>query len=260
MIRISTPLLSESILSLKAGDEILLSGTVYTARDAAHKRLVSLIDDLSPLPVDLSGQILYYTGPAPARPRRIIGSAGPTTSSRMDRYTPSLIKSTGLAGVIGKGNRSEDVVKAFRDYKCVYFAATGGAGALLSQCITRAEIVCYEDLGPEAIYKLEVKDFPLFVAIDCGEIICMLVDRRNTLQCRAAHYCAAVQFVLVPRPRSCFRFLVFLLYLFLLAFSFLDSVNMAPDDSGICDNRACPPHCNSSNIAQAGEAFFFQTK
>ena len=167
MIKISTPLSSEPVLSLKAGDEILLSGTVYTARDAAHKRLIALIDSSSPLPLDLAGQILYYTGPAPARPGRVIGSAGPTTSSRMDRYTPSLIKSTGLAGVIGKGNRSDDVIGAFRDYKCVYFAATGGAGALLSQCITRAEIVCYEDLGPEAVYKLEVRDFPLIVAIDC---------------------------------------------------------------------------------------------
>ena len=167
MKNISAPLSAEIIRSLRAGDEILLSGTIYTARDAAHKRLISLLENGEKLPVDLSGQVLYYTGPTPPRPGMAIGSAGPTTSSRMDKYTPSLAAATGLGGIIGKGNRSEEVIKSLKDNTCVYFAAVGGAGALLARQIKSARVVAYPDLGPEAIYKLEVVDFPLIVAIDC---------------------------------------------------------------------------------------------
>ena len=164
---ISTKLTKEIVESLNAGDEVLLNGTIFTARDAAHKRLISLIDRSEKLPVDLRDQILYYTGPTPPKPGYVIGSAGPTTSSRMDSYTPKLIEATGLRGLIGKGNRSKPVIEAMISHGCVYFAAIGGAGALLSKCITKAEIVCYEDLGPEAIYKLDVQDFPVIVATDC---------------------------------------------------------------------------------------------
>jgi fumarate hydratase subunit beta len=166
-ITINTPLTENRIKELNAGDEVLINGTIFTARDAAHKRLTVLIDNHQKLPVDLTNQILYYTGPTPAQPGKVIGSAGPTTSSRMDRYTPKLIQTTRLRGIIGKGNRSPDVIKSFIDYGCIYFAAIGGAGALLSKCITASEIVCYEDLGAEAIYKLTVQNFPAIVAIDC---------------------------------------------------------------------------------------------
>jgi fumarate hydratase subunit beta len=165
-IAITTPLQSTIVESLRAGDEILISGTIFTARDAAHKRLIELIENNKPLPVDLKNQIIYYTGPTPAQPGKVIGSAGPTTGSRMDPYTPLLIKSSGLCGIIGKGNRNSDVKKALVDFGCIYFVAIGGAGALLSKCITASEIVCYEDLGAEAIYKLTVRDFPVIVAID----------------------------------------------------------------------------------------------
>ena len=165
-IAIHTPLDSAVIASLKAGDSVLLSGSILTARDAAHKRLMTLLDKNEPLPLDLKGQILYYSGPTPAAPGRVIGSAGPTTSSRMDRYAPTVMRSTGISAMIGKGNRSACVVKAMKDCGCIYFAATGGAGALISTCILSSEIICYEELGPEAIYKLEVKDLPLIVAID----------------------------------------------------------------------------------------------
>jgi fumarate hydratase subunit beta len=163
---IITPLTEKNVKELNAGDEVLISGIIFTARDAAHKRLTALIDSNQKLPVDLKDQVLYYTGPTPAQPGKVIGSAGPTTSSRMDRYTPKLIQTTRLRGIIGKGNRSPDVIKSFIDYGCIYFAAIGGAGALLSKCITASEIVCYEDLGAEAIYKLTVKNFPAIVAID----------------------------------------------------------------------------------------------
>lgn len=157
----------EIIESLNAGDEVLLNGTIFTARDAAHKLLIALIDKSEKLPLDLRDQILYYTGPTPPKPGSFIGSAGPTTSSRMDSYTPKLIEATGMRGMIGKGNRSKAVVDAMISHGCVYFAAIGGAGALLSKCINKSEIVCYEELGPEAIYKLNVEDFPVIVAIDC---------------------------------------------------------------------------------------------
>jgi fumarate hydratase subunit beta len=160
------PLDDAAVRALRAADRVVLTGTIYTARDAAHKRLCNLIDQGKPLPVDLSGQILYYTGPTPARPGRPVGSAGPTTASRMDRYTPLLLEKTGLKAMIGKGNRSPDVIAAMQRLGCVYFAAVGGAGALLAKHIRSCQVVCYEDLGPEAIYRLEVENFPLVVAID----------------------------------------------------------------------------------------------
>lgn len=166
MQALTTPVPTSQISSLCAGDQALITGKIFTARDAAHKRLVELIDNKKPLPVDLAGQFLYYTGPTPPRPGEAIGSAGPTTASRMDIYTPKLIPATGLRGIIGKGNRGAAVIDAFKQYGCVYFAATGGAGALLAQCIKKSRIVCYEDLGPEAIYELDVVDFPVVVAID----------------------------------------------------------------------------------------------
>jgi fumarate hydratase subunit beta len=166
MLQINTPFTLEKSQSLAAGDQLTLSGTIYTARDAAHKRLASLIENGLSLPFDLTDGVLYYTGPTPAPPGKAIGSAGPTTSSRMDKYTPLLIGKTGLKGIIGKGNRNNLVIDALQTNGCTYFAAIGGAGALLSKCITGSELVCYEDLGPEAIYKLEVCNFPLIVAID----------------------------------------------------------------------------------------------
>lgn len=154
------------ISSLVMGDMVLLSGKIYTARDAAHKRLYELLKKGAKLPIDLRNQILYYCGPTPPKENEVIGSAGPTTSSRMDKYTPELISASGLIGIIGKGNRSKEVVDAFVKHKCTYFAATGGAGALLGKKIKKSRIVCYEDLGPEAIYEFEVEEFPLIVAID----------------------------------------------------------------------------------------------
>jgi fumarate hydratase subunit beta len=165
-IIIQTPLSDAVISPLRAGDQVLLSGVIYTARDAAHKRLITLLDKGEPLPVDLKGQAVYYCGPTPAKPGRPIGSAGPTTSSRMDVFTPRLLAATGLRAMIGKGNRNGAVVDAMKKHGCVYFAATGGAGALLARSIRSASIACYEDLGPEAIYRLDVADMPLTVAID----------------------------------------------------------------------------------------------
>jgi len=165
-IKIETPLTDEVIEQLKTGDLVLINGYVYTARDAAHKRLVELINNNTPLPFDLKGQIIYYVGPTPAPPGKAIGSAGPTTSSRMDSYTPLLL-SLGLKGMIGKGQRGEEVVKAIKKYKAVYFLATGGAGALLSRHIVSAEEIAFPELGTESIKKLLLKDFPAIVAIDC---------------------------------------------------------------------------------------------
>ena len=165
VIRISTPMTDEGAESLKAGDNVLISGTLYTARDAAHKRLVELIREGKDLPMDIKGQIIYYVGPAPAKPGQAIGSAGPTTSYRMDPYAPILIEH-GLKGMIGKGSRSQSVIDAMVKYKAVYFAAIGGAGALLAKSIKASEIVAYEDLGPEAIRKLTVEDFPAVVVND----------------------------------------------------------------------------------------------
>jgi len=164
-LKIETPLTEETIESLKAGDIVLINGYVYTARDAAHKRLVELINDDAPLPFNIKGQVIYYVGPTPAPPGRVIGSAGPTTSSRMDSYTPLLL-SLGLKGMIGKGQRSEEVRQAIQKYKAVYFLATGGAGAFLSRHIVSAEEIAFHELGTESIKKLLLKDFPVIVAID----------------------------------------------------------------------------------------------
>jgi fumarate hydratase subunit beta len=166
-ISINTPPFGDKqARSLRAGDVVLLSGRIYTARDAAHARLCDCIEQGKDLPLSLNDQILYFTGPTPAKPGSIIGSAGPTTSARMDSYSPLLIQHTGLRGMIGKGDRSGQVIFAMKKYGCVYFAATGGAGALIAQSILKAEIVCYEDLGPEAVFRLTIKNFPLIVAID----------------------------------------------------------------------------------------------
>ena len=164
-IRIHTPLTNEMVERLRTGDKVLIHGTIYTGRDAAHKRLVELVNEGRPLPFDISGQVIYYVGPTPPKPGQPIGSAGPTTSYRMDPYAPLLI-AKGLKGMIGKGSRSREVIEAMKAHKAVYFAATGGAGALLSKRIRRAEVVAYEDLGPEAIRKLTVEDFPVIVVND----------------------------------------------------------------------------------------------
>jgi len=164
-ISLSLPLKEEDILRLRAGDRVLLTGVLYTARDAAHKRMVEALEKGEKLPIDLKGQVLYYVGPTPARPGSVIGSAGPTTAYRMDRYTPRLLQA-GLRGTIAKGSRSEKVKQALKQHKAVYLAATGGAGALLSKRILKAEVVAYADLGPEAIRKLEVKDLPALVIND----------------------------------------------------------------------------------------------
>ncbi len=165
MKKITTPLTDEAVRMLKAGDEVAISGIVYTARDAAHKRLCGLIEKKEKLPIPLEGQVIYFVGPTPAQPRKIIGSAGPTTSARMDNFSPILL-AAGLKGMIGKGYRSDAVRDALKKYCAVHFAALGGAGALLSQYIISAQVVAYEDLGTEAIRKLEVKDFPAIVAYD----------------------------------------------------------------------------------------------
>ncbi|MGQ9508356.1 MAG: Fe-S-containing hydro-lyase [Thermodesulfobacteriota bacterium] len=164
-IRLNTPLKDEDVERLNIGDRVLLSGILYTGRDAAHKRLFDLIQEGMPLPFDIKGQVVYYVGPTPAPPGRVFGSAGPTTSYRMDAYSPALIEK-GLKGMIGKGMRSDSVKEAMKKYKAVYFAATGGAGALLAKRIKKAEIIAYEDLGPEAIRRLEVEDFPVIVIND----------------------------------------------------------------------------------------------
>lgn len=160
------PLDEKQARSLRAGDRILLNGVIWTARDAAHKRLVAMLDAGTPLPVDLRDQLIYFVGPCPAPPGRAIGSAGPTTSGRMDAYSPRLIAECGLRGMIGKGNRSQSVIDAMKQHGAVYFAATGGAGALIAQRICKCDLIAFPELGPEAIYRLEVQDFPVVVAID----------------------------------------------------------------------------------------------
>jgi fumarate hydratase subunit beta len=164
-IRLKPPLSDEDAERLKIGDRILINGIIYTGRDAAHKRLFDLLKEGKNLPFDIKGQIIYYVGPTPAKPGQALGSAGPTTSYRMDAYSPSLIE-RGLKGMIGKGMRSDAVKEAMKKYKAVYFAATGGAGALLAKRVKKAEIVAYEDLGPEAIRRLEVEDLPVIVVND----------------------------------------------------------------------------------------------
>ncbi len=164
--RIELPLTPEKIADLHAGDTVKLSGVIYTARDAAHKRLVAALDANEQLPVELENATIYFAGPCPAPPGRPIGSAGPTTSGRMDAYSPRLIKECSLRGMIGKGERNQAVIDAMQEHHAIYFAATGGAGALIARSIIAAEVVAFDDLGPEAIRKLTVKDFPVIVAID----------------------------------------------------------------------------------------------
>lgn len=162
---INTPLNNEIINSLKAGDYVYITGIIYAARDAAHKRMFESLNNNEKMPINLTNNIIYYLGPSPARNNQIIGSAGPTTSSRMDKYTPALLD-MGLKGMIGKGKRNKEVIESIKKNTAVYFAAVGGAGALLSKCITASEVVAYDDLDTEAIRKLAVKDFPVIVVID----------------------------------------------------------------------------------------------
>lgn len=161
-----TPLTDADIESLKSGDRVRITGVIYTARDAAHGRLMPLMEKGEKLPIDLKGSIIYYTGPSPARPGDVAGSIGPTTASRMDRFTPLLLK-LGLKGTIGKGYRGQAVKDALRQYKGVYFGAIGGAGAVLSAFVKKLDVVAYEDLGTEAIRRLEVESFPAIVVNDC---------------------------------------------------------------------------------------------
>ncbi|MBE6054602.1 MAG: Fe-S-containing hydro-lyase [Clostridium sartagoforme] len=164
-ISISTPLTYEKIKDLRAGDKILLSGTIYSARDAAHKRLIELLDNGLELPINISNEVIYYVGPTPAKEGQVIGSAGPTTSYRMDAYSPKLLD-LGLKAMIGKGERNQEVVNSIIKNKAIYLGAIGGAAALISKTIVSSEIIAYEDLGAEAIRKMEVRDMPLTVVID----------------------------------------------------------------------------------------------
>ena len=165
---IKAPIDDEVVNSLKAGDYVYITGTIYTARDAAHKRMYEAINNGESIPFELKNNIIYYLGPSPAREGQVIGSAGPTTSSRMDKYTPLLLEH-GLKGMIGKGKRSNEVIKSMHKNNAVYFVAIGGAGALLSKCIKKAEVIAYDDLGTEAIRKLEVENLPTIVVIDNQE-------------------------------------------------------------------------------------------
>lgn len=162
---ITTPITAETTRDLKAGDYVFITGTMYVARDAAHKRMMEALERKEPLPFDIKDAAIYYMGPSPARPGRPIGSAGPTTASRMDKYAPTLLD-LGQKAMIGKGRRTKEVKEAVVRNQAVYFAAVGGAGALLSKCIVKSEPVCYEDLGAEAVLKIEVKDFPVIVVLD----------------------------------------------------------------------------------------------
>lgn len=164
-IQLQTPLTHEQAAALKAGDSVLLTGEIYTARDAAHKRMIETLERGEALPFDVKDQIIYYAGPTPAKPGQVIGSCGPTTSGRMDAYAPQLI-ALGLTGMIGKGERAPAVIDAMRHHGAVYFGAIGGAGALIAKRILKAEVVAYEDLGTESVRRLTVKDFPAIVIID----------------------------------------------------------------------------------------------
>ncbi|NFG25099.1 Fe-S-containing hydro-lyase [Clostridium botulinum] len=164
-IKLHTPLTLDKVLKLKSGDTVLLSGTIYSARDAAHKRLIDLLDKNEKLPLNIDNEIIYYVGPSPAKPGNTIGSAGPTTSYRMDSYTPRLLD-LGLKGMIGKGARNEEVIESIKKNKAIYFGAIGGAAALIAKSIVKSEVIAYEDLGAEAIRKMEVKDMPLVVIVD----------------------------------------------------------------------------------------------
>ena len=164
-LRITLPLTDEIVEKLRAGDDVHLTGVIYTARDAAHRRIIEALEKGQPLPFDVRAQVIYYVGPTPPKPGQVIGSAGPTTAMRLDRYTPALL-AAGLKGIIGKGGRGPAVRQALQEHKAVYFIAVGGAGALLSRHIKKAEVVAYEDLGTEAIRRLEVEDFPVIVCND----------------------------------------------------------------------------------------------
>ena len=164
-IKVTAPMTREQARALKSGDSVLLSGVIYTARDAAHKRLCELVEQGKELPLDVKNSIIYFVGPTPAKPGQVIGSAGPTTSYRMDAYSPTMIEQ-GQTGMIGKGKRSPEVIAAMKKHGAVYFGAIGGCGALLSKCIKKAEVIAYDDLGAEAIRRLEVEDFPVIVIID----------------------------------------------------------------------------------------------
>lgn len=163
---ITTPITEDVTVDLKSGDYVYITGTIYVARDAAHKRMIEALDRGEELPINIKDATIYYMGPSPAREGRPIGSAGPTTASRMDKYTPALLE-LGMRGMIGKGRRTEAVRESMMKNQAVYFAAVGGAGALLSKSILQAEVIAYEDLGTEAIRKLEIKDFPVIVVMDC---------------------------------------------------------------------------------------------
>jgi fumarate hydratase subunit beta len=165
-IKLNTPVQETDIEKLHAGQKVILNGYIYTARDAAHKKMVDLLDAGENLPFDPNGQIIYFVGPTPAKPGQVIGSAGPTTSGRMNKYSPFMLKA-GLKGMIGKGEMGPEVVDALKDYKGVYFVATGGAAALIAKRITEAEVVAYDELGPEAVRRLKVVEFPVVVAQDC---------------------------------------------------------------------------------------------
>ncbi|MEE3467743.1 MAG: Fe-S-containing hydro-lyase [Eubacterium sp.] len=164
--KIKAPLDKETIAEIKAGDVCYISGTIYSARDAAHKRMIETLEQGGELPFDIKDQVIYYLGPTPAREGQVIGSAGPTTSTRMDKYTPTLLD-LGMAGMIGKGRRGDAVIDAMKRNTAVYFAAVGGAGALLSKCIKKSEVIAYDDLGTEAIRRMEVEDLPVIAVIDC---------------------------------------------------------------------------------------------
>lgn len=166
-MKIKTPLTKDIVQTLKVGDVVNLTGVIYTARDAAHKRLIELIENNHPLPFDLKDSIIYYVGPTPEKPGAVIGSAGPTTSYRMDAYSPKLLE-LGLSGMIGKGPRNKSVIEAMKLHQGVYFAAVGGAAALLAKHIKEAEVIAFSDLGTEAIRRLVVEDFPVIVATDCN--------------------------------------------------------------------------------------------
>ena len=183
-VHITTPLTRDKVKELKAGDSCLISGVIYTARDAAHKRLCELVAAGKELPMDVKDSIIYFVGPTPAKPGQAIGSAGPTTSYRMDAYSPILIEQ-GLTGMIGKGKRGPEVIDAMKKHGAVYFGAIGGCGALLSECIKEAEIVAYEDLGAEAIRRLVVKDFPVVVIIDS--------EGNNLYETGKANYLASIK-------------------------------------------------------------------
>lgn len=180
MIKLTTPFTKEDALLLKAGDQVLLTGIIYTGRDAAHKRLVEFIKRNQELPFDVRNQIIYYVGPTPEKPGSVFGSGGPTTSGRMDAYAPTML-SLGLRGMIGKGYRNQAVIDSLIEHFGVYFGAIGGAGAYIGQCVKSCEIIAFEDLGPEAIRKLYVKDFPLTVIIDANGNDLYKIGRENYL-------------------------------------------------------------------------------